>query len=132
MRAPFPLLLLLAGCSAGPDRVAAAPTDAPATRLEIEVRASPEAAPRSWTLTCAPPGGDHPDPEAACADLERAADPFAPVPADALCTEVYGGPQTAVVRGTSAGRPVALELSRTDGCRTAQWDGLGAVLPDGA
>ena len=101
------------------------------TELRIEVVEAPGAEPATWRLTCGPPGGDHPDPGAACADLARTPDPLAPVPADAVCTELYGGPQTAVVRGTLDGRAVSLELSRTDGCRTEQWDRLGAVLPVG-
>lgn len=130
----LPALLLLAGCSGGEDRVtsAAATTPSPAgTALQVEVVAAPGAEPARWTLTCAPAGGDHPDPEAACAALARTPDPLAPVPADAVCTELYGGPQTGLVRGTLDGREVSLELSRTDGCRTEQWDRLGAVLPAG-
>lgn len=86
-------------------------------------------APSRLTLSCDPPGGEHPDPPAACADLGEEAEPFAPVPPDSLCTEIYGGPQTATVRGTYRGRPVALELSRTDGCQIAQWDRMGSLLP---
>ena len=123
----LPLVLLsAAGCSGGDDRVAAAPAG---TALQVQVVEAPGEQPHTWTLTCDPPGGDHPDPQAACADLARTPDPLAPLPADAVCTELYGGPQTAVVRGTLDGREVSLELSRTDGCRTDQWDRLGAVLP---
>lgn len=121
-------VLLLAACSAGADTVG---TAAARTELTVEVVAEPGAPPATWTLTCDPAGGDHPDPEGACAALARTPDPLAPLPPDAVCTEIYGGPQTAVVRGTHAGREVVLELSRTDGCRTAQWDRLGAVLPAG-
>ena len=126
MRAPLlPGLLLLAACtSGGGDVVSSEPT-----RLSVELVAAPGQAPQRWTLTCDPAGGDHPDPEGACRDLAAADDPFAPLPADAMCTEIYGGPQTAVVEGTWRGEPVRLELSRTDGCRIAQWDALGAVLP---
>ena len=86
------------------------------------------AAPSRWTLTCDPAGGDHPDPEAACRALAATAEPFAPVPDDALCTQQYGGPQTATVRGTYRGEAVDLALSRVDGCRISQWDALGALL----
>ena len=86
----------------------------------------------TWTLTCDPAGGDHPDPEQACADLDalaRSGDPFAPLPEDRICTEQYGGDQTARLTGTFRGAQVDLALSRVDGCRIAQWDGFGAVLP---
>jgi hypothetical protein len=56
-------------------------------------------------------------------------DPFAPVPEDAICTQVYDGPQTARVTGRWRGEPVDLELGRNNGCRIAQWDSLGPLLP---
>ena len=131
----LPALLVLAGCSAGSsgassdgdDTVAASGS---ATQLQVELVPDAGATPRRWTLTCDPAGGDHPDAEAACADLAATDEPFAPLPEDALCTELYGGPQTAGVRGQFRGERVELELSRTDGCRTDQWDRLGALLPD--
>lgn len=126
--AVLPLLAVLAAC-AGPDTVSAPPPSPPAaTSLVIEVVADQGAAPTRWTLTCEPAGGTHPDPETACRALADAAEPFAPVPADALCTQQYGGPQTATVRGTYRGQPVDLALSRVDGCRISQWDRLAALL----
>ena len=83
-----------------------------------------------YTLVCTgAASGDHPRAQAACDHLQAMADPFAPVPDDAVCTEVYGGPQTAHVDGVWRGRPVDLRLSRVDGCRIAQWDSLGPLLP---
>lgn len=120
-------LLALAGCGGGGDD-RAVPSE-PRTELVVDYRADAAVAASRLTLTCDPPGGEHPDPPAACADLAREPEPFAPIPGDSLCTEIYGGPQTATVSGTYRGQPVTLELSRTDGCRTAQWDRLGALLP---
>lgn len=137
MRHFLPALALVAltatACGSDADTVAADPTSSPspATQLQIEVLPAPGAEPLRWTLTCDPAGGDHPAPEQACADLAEAEEPFAPIPDDVVCTEVYGGPQTATVRGTYRGEPVDLELARTNGCEIAQWDSLGAVLsPD--
>ena len=93
-----------------------------ATELTITVRAGRGRAERTYTLSCDPAGGDHPDPEAACRLLNELKDPFAPVPADAMCTEIYGGPQTATVTGTLRGEPVKAQFSRTDGCQIARWD----------
>lgn len=90
----------------------------PATSLVVERDG------RRTTLTCDPPGGDHPQPEAAC----QVVDQLQPLPSDVVCAEVYGGPETATVRGTVRGRPVDLALSRTDACRTAQWDRLAPLL----
>lgn len=116
----------LAGCSAGGDDTV---SSGPRTELMIEIVRDVGAEPERLTLTCEPTGGDHPAAAQACADLGRAAQPLVPLSPDLLCTEIFGGPQTATVTGTFRGEPVRLDLSRTDGCRIAQWDGLGAVLP---
>ena len=83
-----------------------------------------------FTLTCGPPGGEHPDPEAACSALEAAggAEAFAPVPKDVACTEIYGGPQTAEVVGAVRGTPVEAQFSRVNGCEIARWDALAPLL----
>lgn len=84
-----------------------------------------------WTLTCDPPGGDHPDPAAACAALESGQRYLRPVPADMACTQIYGGPETARITGTWRGAPVDATVSRTDGCQIARWNGLAGLLPGG-
>ena len=48
-----------------------------------------------------------------------------------MCTQQYGGPETARVSGLWGGEPVDLALSRTDGCRIAQWESLGPLLETG-
>jgi hypothetical protein len=98
--------------------------------LQVEFDPGDGTEPETWTLTCVGfVEGSHPDAEAACAHLKATAEPFAPLPADVVCTEQYGGAQTARVLGRWNGEPVDLELSRTDGCRISQWDGLGPLLP---
>jgi len=100
--------------------------------LVVEQDAGDGSAPQRWTLVCAEDGtasGDHPDAAAACAHLADLDAPFAPLGDDLMCTQQYGGPQTARVTGTWRGEPVDLELSRVDGCRISQWDGLGPLLP---
>lgn len=76
------------------------PTVRPGT-LTIEVDSTGSGAVTSWTLTCDPVGGTHPDPLGAClalgADAGRAA--LAPVPSDVACTEIWGGSQTATITG---------------------------------
>ena len=83
---------------------------------------------RTYTLRCDPAGGDHPDPEAACEALARMQAPFSPLPKGMLCTEIYGGPQTAKVEGTYRGAPTLAEFRRTDGCEISRWDAYAAVL----
>ncbi|HEU4674407.1 MAG TPA: SSI family serine proteinase inhibitor [Motilibacteraceae bacterium] len=102
------------------------------TRLTVIVHPGPGRPPTTWTLTCDPPGGTHPAPGRACAALAAAApDPFAEVPAGTLCSQIYGGPQTATVTGTWRGRPVQARFSRTDGCQTARWDRLAPLFSPG-
>jgi hypothetical protein len=85
---------------------------------------------QEWSLTCVGfVEGSHPQAEAACAHLRDRDDPFAPLPPDRVCTEQYGGPQTARVSGVWGGSPVELSLSRTDGCAIDQWDGLVPLVP---
>ncbi|MDG9701228.1 SSI family serine proteinase inhibitor [Streptomyces sp. DH37] len=89
---------------------------------------------RTYTLDCHPAGGSHPDPPAACDAVDRAAqgprDPWRPVPEDALCGQVYGGPATARVTGMWQGRRVDASFERTDGCEIARWNALVPALPD--
>ena len=125
-RALYALALPLAACSTGgADTVAAAPR----TDLTIEIVRDVGSEAERLTLTCEPTGATHPAAAQACADLARLPEPFAPLPSDQVCTEIFGGPQTATITGIHRGEPVRSELSRSDGCRIAQWDGLGAVLP---
>ena len=99
--------------------------------LTITVLHDPQAPSVTWTLTCDPPGGTHPDAEAACAALATVPTPFAPVPAGMMCAQMYGGPQTATVTGTWRGQRVDASYRRTDGCEIARWRKLGAVLSPG-
>ena len=123
----LPLLVLTACSAGGDDSLAAAPAS---SSLAVEVDRGDGSAPEEWTLDCASPGdSDHPDAEAACAGLAASDDPFLPLAADVLCTEQYGGPETAQVTGSWQGEPVDLLVQRRNGCEIAQWDGLVPLLP---
>jgi hypothetical protein len=126
--------LVLAGCgSDGGDGRSSSidPTGSPAEHeLQLTVDRGDGSDPETYTLACdGADGATHPDPEAACGHLQAMDDPFARLAEDVVCTEQYGGPQTATVTGRWDGEPVDLALSRTDGCRIAQWDALGPLLP---
>ena len=60
-----------------------------------------------WSLECHPAGGTHPD---------------------LICTEIYGGPETARVEGLWEGERVVVTLSRTNGCEIDRWDRWQPVL----
>ncbi|WP_049580702.1 SSI family serine proteinase inhibitor [Streptomyces sp. SBT349] len=131
--------LVLAASAAVPAVPAAAATAASqgyapgrqdANRLVITVADSGTSADGTYELTCRPAGGEHPDPAAACAALERQAEPFAAVAADAMCTYVYGGSATATIKGVWDGKAVDARFDRTDGCEIARWDALVPALPE--
>jgi hypothetical protein len=85
-----------------------------------------------WTLACDPAAGTHPRPAAACRSIARAGwGAFRPPPPDQACTEIYGGPQAAIVTGRVAGRRVWARLTRVDGCQIERWRRVGALLPPG-
>ncbi|MGP3980605.1 SSI family serine proteinase inhibitor [Streptomyces sp. KR80] len=88
----------------------------------------------TYSLECHPAGGTHWDAEAACDRLDQMTrwgeDPFAPVEPRSACTMMHGGPATAHVNGTWAGRPVDAHYDRANGCEIARWDKLRPVLPE--
>jgi hypothetical protein len=84
---------------------------------------------RSYTLLCAPAGGTLPRSAAACARLGRFAHPFAATPRDAVCTQIYGGPQQARVTGRFRGHIVRSSFSRVNGCEIARWERLRLLFP---
>jgi len=98
------------------------------TELHVTLH-HPEAGTITRVLRDPPDGGDHPRPAEALAALATAgADPFAPVPPGTIATMIYGGPETATVRGTWRGRPVAAEFRRNDGAQISRWDRLAPLL----
>jgi hypothetical protein len=116
----LPLLAaaLLAGC--GSETPAAAPAG-----TNLLVRVDPDgphgAAPaRSARVRC---------PGAHCAATKGIAlKDFAPTPAGVACSMIYGGPETATVKGTLRGRPVDARFSRKDGCQTSRWRKVQRLL----
>ncbi len=46
-----------------------------------------------------------------------------------VCTQIFGGPERARVRGRIGRREVARGFSRGDGCRIADWDRAVPLLP---
>ena len=84
---------------------------------------------RSYTLRCAPVGGTLPHRFAACRQLARLKAPFAPTPKDAACTEIYGGPQEALVAGRFRRALVRASFNRRDGCEIERWNRVAFLFP---
>lgn len=89
--------------------------------------------PVTWTLRCRPARGTLPRPGVACSRLaEGGRELFTPVPRDAICTQIYGGPQIARVIGVVEGKRVWATFSRTNGCHISRWNRLFPwLLPRG-
>ncbi len=122
----------LAGCAADDGEAESPALPSADVSTDLTVTVSDGEAEQTFTVQCDPAGGTHPRPESACQFLQLAAewgeDPFAPPPADAVCAQVYGGPQTASVSGTWRGREVAAQFARTDSCLISRWDNAVALL----
>lgn len=89
--------------------------------------------PRTYDLACGPQaarGADRAGEQDGCRHLQEIGGPVGAVPAGQMCSMIYGGPQTADVRGTWAGRPVAESYRRTNGCEVSRWSRMVPALPN--
>ncbi|MEV6316796.1 SSI family serine proteinase inhibitor [Streptomyces sp. NPDC051776] len=128
---PHPMPLPLLGSFMPPPSVAPAGED----RLTITISNSGNrAVDGRYSLDCHPTGGTHSQARAACDRLDEMTrwgeDPFGPGEPRGNCTMMYGGPTTARITGTWAGRPVDARFDRHDGCAIARWNRLRPVLPE--
>jgi len=120
------VLVLLSGCGGDSDP---APKQS-ATDLRIIVWPTGRSGKKEEaTLRCSPAGGNLSDPEAACDRLASIERPFQRPEGDVVCTELYGGPAIAEIRGTFDGSQVAATFARTDGCEIALWDRHQFLFP---
>ena len=122
------MLALAAGCGGGDDEEAAAPKLA----ADLTVTVRPEGADgpeRQRRIRCERLG-QHAD-SAVCRRLAGlTAAQLKPVPHDVACTQIYGGPALARVRGTLHGEPVDARFELTDGCEIERWDRNRVLLDD--
>jgi hypothetical protein len=76
---------------------------------------------QEWVVRC--PGATK------CTRLEEGGRAlFQPTPRGILCTDIYGGPQVAYVRGTLDGRRIWARFSRNDGCQISRWNRVAFLL----
>jgi subtilisin inhibitor-like len=124
------ITLLLAGCGGGDSD----PGSAAAIDLKVTLWPNGEAGDSiTWRLQCEPPGGDHPDPEAACMALTAVADPFGPVAPPDRCEEIPGSDEdVAAIDGDYRGRPVHSRFTRANACVSGRWDRIAPVFPTGS
>ncbi len=126
------LALCLAATAVGCGVSAAAPAEEP-TATDLRITVWPEGRAKGngtvYTLRCAPAGGSLARAGAACTELLKMSRPFRPVPRDMVCTDVYGGPQQALVTGTFKGARVWAVFTATNGCQIARARRIGFLLP---
>jgi Subtilisin inhibitor-like len=104
----------------------AAPTD---LRITVWPEGPEHGGAQVWRLRCDPAGGTLPRAATACRRLAALERPFAPVPKDAACTQVFGGPEVARVVGTFRGRRVWVTFRRRDGCEIDRWNRHRFLFP---
>lgn len=142
------LTLALAACGGGAEEPipvepdggigdGAGPPPEAGVDLEITIE-HPDIDAHTYRITCADDsavveGSDAIVADDACAQLAQESVQERLVegpPEDRVCTEVYGGPDTATIVGSIDGRPVDTVIDRTNGCGIAEWDQLlSQVLP---
>jgi Subtilisin inhibitor-like len=120
------VLVAAVGCGAGTSSSATATTS---LRISFWPAGQDGGGVQRWTLRCAPAAGTLPRPGAACAKLAAMRNPFAPPSKDLQCTQIYGGPQVAVISGTFRGRKIWVKLAARDGCEIARAKELGFLVP---
>jgi hypothetical protein len=84
---------------------------------------------KEYTLRCAPAAGTLPKRAAACTKLLPLRRPFAPTPPGMACTQIYGGPQEALVTGRLRGKLVRAPFGRKNGCEIARWNRVRFLFP---
>ncbi|MFI6579110.1 SSI family serine proteinase inhibitor [Nocardiopsis sp. NPDC050513] len=83
----------------------------------------------TWTLTCSPVGGDHPDPESACAEIEEVGtEPFLLDTTDMMCTMQMGGPEVVDVTGHIDGTEIDTEFNKVGGCEIDRFETVSTVI----
>jgi hypothetical protein len=94
--------------------------------VRVDADGGKGAAARELRLNCAKPTDS---PACGAAAGVSAAD-LAPAKSDIACTQLYGGPETATIKGTLRGDPVNASFSRTDGCQISRWKRVEALLSE--
>jgi hypothetical protein len=121
---------VLAGLSPGPDSAVAALAERADLRIVLWPEGKQKATrPLRWRLRCGPVAGTLPRRRLACRRLLSLSRPFRGVPKGTACTEIYGGPEVAEVRGSLRGRRVAARFTRTDGCQIERWNRVRFLFP---
>jgi hypothetical protein len=122
------LAAALAGCGSD-ERTPAAGGDGNLATLVVTVDddgARGAAKRRELRLNCAKPT----DSKACGAAAGVSAADVQDTPGDMACTQLYGGPEEASIKGSIRGQPVDATFKRTDGCEISRWERVKALLAE--
>ena len=121
-------LALLAGCGDDDEETAAPSPSGGAALAELTVTVDKDgdggAAAKTSEVTCEAAS----DSKLCAAVAGMKADAFEATPGNVACTQQYGGPETATVKGTLRGDPVDATFSRENGCEIARWNAARLLL----
>jgi len=117
-------LALLAGCGEDEETEAPASTPAQLAELTVTVDDGTGESKAAANVTCDAAG----DSEVCQALADMDPKTFEPVPSDIACTQQYGGPETATVKGTLNGKEIDARFSRVNGCEISRWDTAKPLL----
>ncbi len=101
---------------------------APRYKINVTYVAQDGASTKHWTLLCNPTGGTHKSAKKACVVLLKVKDPFKPSDPDLMCTQQYGGPESARVQGIWSGKKIRADFSKINGCEIDRWQKVQALL----
>jgi hypothetical protein len=127
------LLAAACGSTAAPTAGSSSGTGSTGTvsssKVSLEVIFSPAGGrpARHWTLRCAPPGGNSPDPAAACAKLVRWGNLFSPPKGHVMCPMIMASAQRVTVDGTYYGKKIH-ETVVDGGCDLSRWYKLKQIF----
>jgi hypothetical protein len=124
---PIALALVAAGCGQD-DEQAAAPTPGTYSFAELTVTVDRDGTGGTGAKTVRVRCGPASDSQECAALADMKASTFKPTPPTMACTELYGGPQVATVKGRLRGKPVNARFSRTNGCEIARWNKASKLL----
>ena len=114
-------VLAIAGCGDSDDDGDAAPAGGTELMITLDPDGQGGEPEATETVTCEASAEGTP-----CARLQTA--DLAPLDPATPCTEIYGGPDVAIVEGTLDGEEVSAAVNRSNGCEIERFDRVTPLL----
>ena len=117
------MLALVAGCG-GDDEQSASPASLADLTVTVDPDGKGSKEAKTADVRCA--SADDSD---VCKSVDgMKPEVFEPVSGDTACTQQYGGPETATVKGTLHGETIDAKFSRVNGCEISRWEQAAPLL----